>query len=122
MKPQRHRALAALLAIVACSLGVAQARPRNEARAPIPVDPPASTPEALPPKLPPAPAGRVDLNSASEKELAALPGVGVAKARLIVKFRPYDSPDMLKHQQLLTNKEFQAIKHLVTATPAAGRP
>ena len=42
-----------------------------------------------------APAGKVDINSATEKELEDLPGVGPATAKKIVDGRPYTSADDL---------------------------
>jgi DNA uptake protein ComE-like DNA-binding protein len=63
----------------------------------------------------------VDLNSASEKDLEALPGVGPATAKKIVAGRPYKSADELKKAGL-NDKAVEALKSLVTAGPAAAAP
>jgi competence protein ComEA len=63
----------------------------------------------------------VDLNSASEKDLEALPGVGPATAKKIVAGRPYKSADELKKAGL-NDKAVEALKPLVTAGPAAAAP
>ena len=63
----------------------------------------------------------VDLNSASEKDLEALPGVGPATAKKIVAGRPYKSTDELKKAGL-NDKAVEALKPLVMAGPAAAAP
>ena len=63
----------------------------------------------------------VDLNSASVKDLEALPGVGPATAKKIVAGRPYKSADELKKAGL-NDKAVEALKPLVTAGPASAAP
>ncbi len=55
----------------------------------------------------------VDLNSASEKELEALPGVGPATSNKIVANRPYKSVDELSKAGL-SAKAIETLKPLVT--------
>jgi competence protein ComEA len=55
----------------------------------------------------------VDLNSASEKELEALPGVGPATSKKIVANRPYKSVDELSKAGL-SAKAIETLKPLVT--------
>ena len=64
----------------------------------------------------------VDLNSASEKELEALPGVGAATAKKITTNRPYKSVDELSKAGL-SAKKIETLKPLVSvgATPPASK-
>lgn len=65
----------------------------------------------------------VDLNSASEKELEALPGVGPATAKKIIANRPYKSVDELSKAGL-SAKTIESLKPLATvgAAPPAAKP
>ncbi len=60
-------------------------------------------------------ASPTDLNSASEGELAELPGISAAKARQIIHHRPYSSPHQLVDRGVLTEDQFGAISPEVTA-------
>jgi competence protein ComEA len=78
----------------------------------------AATKPELPEKRTP---GHVDLNSASDKELEALPGVGPATAKKIIASRPYKTVDELSKAGL-SAKTIESLKPLVTvgaASPAA---
>jgi competence protein ComEA len=65
----------------------------------------------------------VDLNSASDKELEALPGVGPATAKKITANRPYKSVDELSKAGL-SGKTIESLKPLVTvgAAPSVTKP
>ena len=64
------------------------------------------------------PKGKVDLNTASEKELEALKGVGPATAKKIIGGRPYNSVDELSKAGVPA-KTIEGIKPFVTVGPAA---
>src|ERR1700737_3242358 len=61
---------------------------------------------------------KVDLNSASEKELEALPGVGKATAAKIVSNRPYSSVDDLSKAGL-SAKAIDKLRSRVTTGSAS---
>ena len=63
----------------------------------------------------------VDLNSASQKELEELKGIGPAKARKIIEYRPYGSVDELSKAGI-PPKTIDSLKPLVTAGPAGATP
>jgi len=60
----------------------------------------------------------LDLNTATEKELAALPKIGEAKAKAIVKARPLGGKDELVAKKILSQAEYDSIKDLVIAKQA----
>jgi len=67
--------------------------------------------------------GPVDLNTASQKDLEEIKGVGPATAKKIIAARPYKSVDELKKAGL-SAKQIDSIKPYVTvgAAPAAAAP
>jgi DNA uptake protein ComE-like DNA-binding protein len=70
--------------------------------------------QGLDSKNAPASSGRLDLNDASEADLASLPGISVGKARQIVQHRPYTSTHDLVKSGLLTEQQFDDIAPKVT--------
>jgi hypothetical protein len=60
-------------------------------------------------------AAKVDLNSASEKDLNSLPGVGPATSKKIVSNRPYSSVDDLKKAGV-TQSQIEKIRPMVTVS------
>jgi DNA uptake protein ComE-like DNA-binding protein len=63
-----------------------------------------------------APAGetRIDLNNASDGDLASLPGISPGKARQIIQHRPYSFSHELVKFGLVSEKEFDAIAPKIT--------
>ena len=61
----------------------------------------------------------LDINTATDKELAALPKIGDVKAAAIVKGRPWGGKDDLVKKNVLTKAEYDAIKELIIAKQAA---
>lgn len=57
----------------------------------------------------------LDINSASIGELTMLPGIGEAKAREIVKNRPYSNKAQLLTRKILSAAEYRGIRDLIIA-------
>jgi DNA uptake protein ComE-like DNA-binding protein len=62
-----------------------------------------------------ADSGAVDINSAGEVRLTALPGITAARARRIIENRPYAAPHDLVSKGVLTRAEYDRISSLIVA-------
>ena len=126
---KRITALAAALLFGASGLAFAQKQdaPKPAAAAPAKTAAPAADakaaakPDAKADAKPAADAKKepLDINSATVKELAALPKIGDAKAAAIIKGRPWGGKDDLVKKNVLTKAEYTAIKDLIIAKQAA---
>jgi competence protein ComEA len=65
--------------------------------------------------------GLVDINTATQKELEEVKGVGAATAKKIIAGRPYNSVDELTKAGL-SAKKIEALKSFVTAGKASAAP
>jgi DNA uptake protein ComE-like DNA-binding protein len=57
----------------------------------------------------------VDINRASEDDLASLPGISKAEARKIIEGRPYRSKDDLVNKGVISESDYAKIRDRVTA-------
>jgi DNA uptake protein ComE-like DNA-binding protein len=62
----------------------------------------------------PAGTQRLDLNAASEADLASLPGISLGKAKQIIDHRPYTSSHDLVKSGILSEDQFEGIAGRVT--------
>ena len=64
-------------------------------------------------------AALIDINSADEKALESLPGIGKSTAKAIVAGRPYKNLEDLKRVKGMSDKKINAIRDQVTVGAAA---
>ncbi|MEQ1519205.1 MAG: helix-hairpin-helix domain-containing protein [Usitatibacteraceae bacterium] len=110
---KRITTLVAALLIGATGAAFAQKQEAPKA-APAPAVKAAPAPAAAPA----AKAEPMDINSATDKELASLPKIGDAKAAAIIKGRPWGGKDDLVKKKILSKAEYDAIKELIVAKQA----
>ena len=109
-----QRFFAILIAAIA-SVGIAFAQaPAKDAAKPAPAATKAA-PAKDAPKADAKKAELMDINSASEKDLATLKGIGEVHAKAIVKGRPYKGKDDLVTKKIVTEKVYDGIKDQIIA-------
>ena len=64
----------------------------------------------------------MDINSASEKELASLKGIGDVRAKAIVKGRPYKGKDELVQKKIIPQNVYDDIKDQIIAKQDSAAP
>ena len=82
---------------------------------------PAAAPKAAAPAVAPA-AAPMDINSATEKELATLKGIGDVRAKAIVKGRPYKGKDELVQKKIIPQSVYDDIKDQIIAKQDMAKP
>lgn len=64
----------------------------------------------------------LDLNRASVKDLASLPGISEQTAERIIANRPYAAPDELVRKRVITRQQYDKIAERITVKNKGGEP
>ena len=62
---------------------------------------------------------KLDLNTATEKQLMTLDGIGEARAKAIIKGRPYKGKDELVEKKVIPEAVYEKIKEQIIAKQKA---
>ena len=106
---QLSRILILILALAAPAGIVSAQTPNTQA-----VGPSAAPAKPLA-KAAPAKPEMLDINTASEAELSALPQIGPVRSKAIIGGRPYKSKDQLVSKNILTQPVYDKIKGKIIA-------
>ena len=82
---------------------------------------PTAAAEKKPAAAPEKKAELMDINSASEKDLATLPGIGEARSKAIVKGRPYKGKNDLVDKKIIPENVYNGIKDTIIAKQGDGK-
>ena len=61
---------------------------------------------------------KLDINTATEKQLREFPGIGAARASAIIKGRPYKTKDELANKKIIPQAVYEKIKDNIIAKQA----
>jgi competence protein ComEA len=75
-----------------------------------------TTPPTFPQTQPSGKADLIDINTASQEQLATLPGVDESLAQKIINNRPYKKKTELKKKKIVPEKVYKQIADKITAT------